>query len=394
MIEEKMDKKINKGNLKVSQVLVEFLEKEVLELLNLDIDKFWIDFESIINKFAPLNKKLLLKRASIKKLIDNFYIQNREKQIDKNEYKDFLKEIGYIVPEGPDFQIETENVDSEISKIPGPQLVVPVTNARYSINAANARWGSLYDALYGTDIISEKDGAEKGANYNPVRGEKVISFGRDFLDKHFPLLEGSHHNTTSYSVENDNLFIILDNGNKTTLKTQEKCIGFNIKQNNLRSILLKNNNLHVELCFNSKNPVGSKDKASIDDIILESAITTIQDCEDSVATVDASDKVSAYRNWLGLVKGDLEDTFEKNGESLNRVLNKDKVFTSTEGSVTLPGLSLMLIRNVGHLMTNPAILVNETEEIPEGIMDAMITSLIAILSFELKLVFPGFILSL
>jgi len=382
MIEEKMDKKINKGNLKVSQVLVEFLEKEVLELLNLDIDKFWIDFESIINKFAPLNKKLLLKRASIKKLIDNFYIQNREKQIDKNEYKDFLKEIGYIVPEGPDFQIETENVDSEISKIPGPQLVVPVTNARYSINAANARWGSLYDALYGTDIISEKDGAEKGTNYNPVRGEKVISFGRDFLDKHFPLMEGSHHNTTSYSVEDDNLYIILDNGNKTTLKTQEKCIGFNVKQNNLRSILLKNNNLHVELCFNSKNPVGSKDKASIDDIILESAITTIQDCEDSVATVDASDKVLAYRNWLGLMKGDLEDTFEKNGENLTRVLNKDKVFTSTEGSVTLPGLSLMLIRNVGHLMTNPAILVNETEEIPEGIMDAMITSLIAI--FDIK----------
>ena len=377
-----MDTKINKGNLKVSQTLVDFLEKEVLELLDLDINKFWIDFENLINKFTPLNKKLLQKRDSIKKLIDNFYIQNKNNEIDKNEYKKFLKEIGYIVPEGPNFHIETENVDLEIANIPGPQLVVPVTNARYSINAANARWGSLYDALYGTDIISENDGAEKGSEYNHIRGEKVISFGRDFLDKHFRLLEGSHHNTTNYNIEDHNLIITLDNGNKTTLEKQEKYIGFYNNQNILKSILLKNNNLHVELCFDSKKLVGSKDKASINDIILESAITTIQDCEDSVATVDADDKVLAYRNWLGLMKGDLEDTFEKNGENLTRVLNKDKVFSSNQGDIKLPGLSLMLIRNVGHLMTNPAILLNENEEVPEGIMDAMITSLISI--FDIK----------
>ncbi len=293
-----MDTKINKGNLKVSQTLVDFLEKEVLELLDLDINKFWIDFENIINKFTPLNKKLLQKRDSIKKLIDNFYIQNNNNEIDKNEYKKFLKEIGYIVPEGPNFHIETENVDLEIANIPGPQLVVPVTNARYSINAANARWGSLYDALYGTDIIPENDRAEKGSEYNHIRGEKVISFGRDFLDKHFRLLEGSHHNTTNYNIEDHNLIITLDNGNKTTLEKQEKYIGFYNNQNILKSILLKNNNLHVELCFDSKKLVGSKDKASINDIILESAITTIQDCEDSVSTVDADDKVLAYRNWL------------------------------------------------------------------------------------------------
>ena len=302
--------KVIKNKLKISKVLYEFLENDVLSPLNVNSDLFWKGFEEIIYKFSPLNKKLLEKRDEIKNLIDDFYKNNKDKAINQEEYISFLKDIGYIVPEGPDFKIETENVDEEIAKIAGPQLVVPVTNARYSLNAANARWGSLYDALYGTDLIPEEDQTSKGNNYNPKRGEKVIEFGRNFLDEHFPLTNGSHHEANSYEIENKKLIINFQN-EKTTLKETQKFVGFSEKSKDTRSILLKNNNLHVEIVIDPNQLVGKSDKAGINDIILESAITTIQDCEDSVAAVDAEDKVLAYKNWLGLMNGSLNQLFKK-----------------------------------------------------------------------------------
>jgi len=371
-----------KNSLKVSKFLIQFLENEVLNELDLNIDEFWDNFDKLINYFAPKNKKLLEKRTIIKKKIDQFYINNKNNSIDQNDYIKFLKEIEYIIPEGPDFTISTQNIDDEIAKIPGPQLVVPVTNARYSINAANARWGSLYDAIYGTDFISEDDGCEKGKNYNPKRGEKVIDLAKEFLNKNFPLKIGSHHDAVKYSIVDNHLIIELDNNTKTRLKDDEKYVGFNKINDHSTEILLKNNHLHVILLFDKNSLIGSKDKSSLQDIILESAITTIQDCEDSVATVDAEDKVLAYKNWLGLMKGDLEDTFEKNGKKVVRKLNKSKSFNTKKGLIKLSGLSLMLIRNVGHLMTNPSILYGNNEEIPEGIMDTVITTMIAM--FDLK----------
>ncbi len=373
--------KVIKNKLKISKVLYEFLENDVLSPLNVNSDLFWKGFEEIIYKFSPLNKKLLEKRDEIKKLIDDFYKNNKDKAINQEEYISFLKDIGYIVPEGPDFKIETENVDEEIAKIAGPQLVVPVTNARYSLNAANARWGSLYDALYGTDLIPEEDQTSKGNKYNPKRGEKVIEFGRNFLDEHFTLTNGSHHDAISYEIENKKLIINFQN-EKTTLKETQKFVGFSEKSKDTRSILLKNNNLHVEIVIDPNQLVGKSDKAGINDIILESAITTIQDCEDSVAAVDAEDKVLAYKNWLGLMNGSLKSTFQKGDKVVSRELNNNKVFEGLNGKIHLSGLSLMLIRNVGHLMTNPAIIYDDTKEVPEGIMDAVITSLIAM--FDIK----------
>ena len=371
-----------KNSLKVSKLLIRFLEHEVLNKLGLNVDKFWKDFDDLVNIFSPKNEKLLKKREDIKKKIDEYYISNRDKQYNHKNYIDFLKEIGYIVPEGPDFTINTKNVDDEIASIPGPQLVVPVTNARYSINAANARWGSLYDALYGTDFISEENGCEKGSSYNSIRGKKVISFAKEFLDNHFPLLDGSHTDVKNYSVIDDELVIELENDTKTNLKENKKYIGHNRVDKDSYEILLKNNNLHVILSFNKKSLIGSSDKSSLQDIILESAITTIQDCEDSVATVDAEDKVVAYKNWLGLMLGNLEDTFEKNGKKIVRKLNKTKIFKTKKGEVHLSGLSLMLIRNVGHLMTNPAVIYSENKEIPEGIMDTVVTTMISM--FDLR----------
>ena len=362
-----------KSSLKVSKLLSQFLENEVLNKLDLNVNKFWEDFDHIIKVFAPKNENLLNKREDIKKKIDAYYISNKDKPYNHGDYVNFLKEIDYIVPEGPDFNINTENVDMEIANIPGPQLVVPVTNARYSINAANARWGSLYDALYGTDFISEENGCEKGNSYNAKRGEKVIAFAKDFLDKYFPLSNGSHKEVTNYSVIDNELTIKLSDNTETNLRENNKYIGFNKINEDIYEVLLKNNNLHVILSFDKNSLIGSSDKSSLQDVILESAITTIQDCEDSVATVDAEDKVLAYKNWLGLMKGDLEDTFEKNGKKIVRKLNKTKVFKTKNGELHLSGLSLMLIRNVGHLMTNPAIIYSENKEIPEGIIDAMFT---------------------
>ena len=373
-----MAKRLNRSNLQVSETLVNFIENDALPNSNVSAERFWNKLELILDHFAPLNKRLLETRSEIKKQIDSFYKDNSGKEIDQNLYINFLKKINYIVPVGNDFTIETQNVDPELAQKAGPQLVVPVTNARYALNAANARWGSLYDALYGTDAISEDGNAKKTNSYNPSRGKKVVEYGRDFLDKNFELDNGSHRDVNTYEIVVGNLLIKSENSIVTKLRDSNQYVGYQGNEKNPKCILLKNNNLHVEILINKNGNIGSTDKAGIDDIIIESALTTIQDCEDSVATVDAEDKVLAYKNWLGLMKGDLEDTFEKNGKSVTRKLNPDKIYNTTNGEYKLPGRSVMLIRNVGHLMTNPAILMKNGDEIPEGIMDAMITSLIAI----------------
>ena len=379
-----MTKRLKRSNLQVSETLVNFIEKEALPNTDISPENFWDKFQLILDQFVPQNKDLLQIRTEMKNKIDNFYKKNSGKIVDHDEYVSFLKKINYIIPVGDDFRITTQNVDPELAIKAGPQLVVPVTNARYALNAANARWGSLYDALYGTDAISDDKNAEKTKLYNPLRGEKVVAYAKDFLDKNFPLEIGSHKEIISYRVDNNNLTMKLNNNISTKLKDKSQYIGY---QGNFESpvcILLVNNNLHIELLIDRNGSIGSKDAAGINDIILESALTTIQDCEDSVATVDAEDKVLAYRNWLGLMKGNLEDTFEKNGKTLTRKLNQDKLYKTSNGDYKLPGRSVMLIRNVGHLMTNPAILLQNGEEVPEGIMDAMITSLIAIHDIKFK----------
>ena len=379
-----MTKRLKRSNLQVSEVLVHFIENEALANTDLTAEIFWNKFEAILDKFAPQNKDLLETRSSMKNSIDQFYKENTGKKINPDDYISFLKKINYIVPVGSDFKVNTQNVDPELSIKAGPQLVVPVTNARYALNAANARWGSLYDALYGTDAVSEENNAEKTNSYNPIRGQKVVNFSKEFLDKNFPLEKGSHKESISYNIKNNSLSVTLNNNYITELRDENQYIGYQGLIDNPNCILLKNNNLHVEILIDKNGNIGSNDPANINDIILESALTTIQDCEDSVATVDAEDKVLAYRNWLGLMKGDLQDTFEKNGKKLTRKLNPDKVYNTTNGEYKLPGRSVMLIRNVGHLMTNPAILLKNGEEIPEGIMDAMITSLIAIHDIKFK----------
>ena len=379
-----MSNRLNRSNLQVSEALVKFIENEALPNTGVNSEVFWSELEAILDKFVPQNKALLQKRTSFKNKIDDFYKTNKGKKIIPDDYIKFLKEINYIVPVGSDFQINTQNVDPELSLNAGPQLVVPVMNARYALNAANARWGSMYDALYGTDVISEENGAEKGKSYNSLRGQHVVNYCREFLDKYFPLEKGSHKDTVSYVINDNSLQVTLSNDEKTKLKDKIKFVGYQGQLDNPLCILLKNNNLHVEIIIDKSGVIGAKDPAGINDIIIESALTTIQDCEDSIAAVDAEDKVLAYRNWLGLMKGDLQDTFEKNGEKITRKLNSDKVYQSKNGKYKLPGRSVMLIRNVGHLMTNPAILLKNGEEIPEGIMDAMITSLIAIHDIKFK----------
>ena len=379
-----MSNRLNRSNLQVSEALVKFIENEALPNTGVNSEVFWSELEAILDKFVPQNKALLQKRTSFKNKIDDFYKTNKGKKIIPDDYIKFLKDINYIVPVGSDFQINTKNVDPELSLNAGPQLVVPVMNARYALNAANARWGSMYDALYGTDVISEENGAEKGKSYNPIRGQHVVNYCREFLDKYFPLEKGSHKDTVSYVINDNSLQVTLSNDEKTKLKDKSKFVGYQGQLDNPLCILLKNNNLHVEIIIDKSGVIGAKDPAGINDIIIESALTTIQDCEDSIAAVDAEDKVLAYRNWLGLMKGDLQDTFEKNGTKITRELNPDKVYQSKNGEFKLPGRSVMLIRNVGHLMTNPAILLKNGEEIPEGIMDAMITSLIAIHDIKFK----------
>jgi len=376
-------KKIDKGNLKVNHDLLEFVNDDLLPGTNIDPIKFWSGFDKAVHELTTINKKLLFIRDEMQKKIDKWHVDNKGKEFDTKAYENFLKEIGYLVKEGPVFSIETKNVDSEISNIAGPQLVVPVMNARYSLNAANARWGSLYNALYGTDVISESNGAERGKKYNYIRGEKVIEYARDFLDSNIPLQKGSWKDISEIpKIKNNQLNL--------KLKNPKQFVGYSKKSNNLSSLLFTNNNLHIDIRFDPKQTRGGlKDKAAIYDIILESAITTIIDHEDSVAAVDAKDKVHGYRNWLGLMKGDLKYEGKKNigNKPLNftRKLNSDREYISPNGNkIKLHGRALMLNRNVGHLMTNSSILLSDGSEIPEGIMDAFITTAAAIYDFKNK----------
>ena len=375
-----MSERVQKGSLAIDTQLYNFIANEVTPVVGIDNEKYWQEFEKIVKAFQPRNKALLAKRDEIQTQIDDWHDKNPASngQIDKAAYTQFLKDINYIVPEGDDFLVETQNVDDEIAHIAGPQLVVPVRNARYALNAANARWGSLYDALYGTDVIDETNGAEKGKGYNPVRGAEVVKYAKNFLDANFALAEGKYADVTGFKVE-DGKLVILQGDKTTSLAQPEKFAGFLGDAANPTGILLKNNGLHAEIQIDPSSHVGKDDPAGIKDVLMEAAVTTIQDCEDSVAAVDAEEKVEVYRNWFGLMKGDLKDSFEKNGKQTTRTMNPDREYTAPDGGkVTLHGRSVMLIRNVGHLMTNPAILVDfegQQEEIYEGIMDALITPL-------------------
>ena len=373
------DKYITKGSLSVSTDLESFLRLEVLPGLDISEEHFWSSLENIIDEFGPKNKALLETRELMQQQIDEWHLTNSGQEKNLSIYKKFLNEIGYLLKEGDDFKITTKNVDPEISSIAGPQLVVPVMNARFALNAANARWGSLYDALYGTDMISEDGGASRAGAYNPLRGDKVIAFAKEFLDENFSLTNSSFSDVTSFIIEGSNLVIKLKNGDIDSLKNTHQFKGFYGDADMPSGILLKNNNLHAEIQIDHAHSVGATDPAGIKDVLLESAITTIQDCEDSVAAVDGEDKVTVYRNWLGLMKGDLQETFLKGGKEMTRTLNPDREYTSPDGSsFELSGRSLMLVRNVGHLMTNPAILDRSGNEVPEGILDAMFTICIAI----------------
>ena len=373
-----MTERVQYGSLQVAKELDELLAGEILPGLNVTIDEFWISFNEIVEEFVPRNNSLLSHRENLQEKIDKWHLDRKGQSHNHEEYKTFLKEIGYWVEEASDFQITTSQVDPEISEIAGPQLVVPVMNARFSLNAANARWGSLYDALYGTDMISEEGGAERGGAYNPLRGDKVIEFSKTFLNKTIPLSQGTFQEVTSFQVHDGNLEVTLSDQSKVSLKDNSKFIGYVGEPGNPSGILFKNNKLHLEIQVDREDSVGKDDAAGIKDVLIESAVTTIQDLEDSIAAVDAEDKVAAYRNWLGLMKGDLKETFIKGDSELTRQLNTDREYRDTLGKkFLLTGRSLMLVRNVGHLMTNPAILDKAGKEIPEGILDAMFTICIA-----------------
>ena len=370
------------GNLSIHADLLEFVNDQLLAGTSISSQDFWQGFDEAVHKLAPKNRALLAHRAELQAKIDNYLIENRDNGIDSDAYQAFLKEIGYIVEEGADFSINTSQVDDEIATIAGPQLVVPVMNARYALNAANARWGSLYDALYGTDAISEDDGAEKQAQYNPVRGQKVIEAARAFLTQSAPLSHGTWADATGFTVI-DGTLVIAQGDLKTYLNDASQFKGYRGDASAPTAILLCGNNLHIEIAIDSQGAIGSADKAFINDVLLESAISTIMDCEDSVAAVDAEDKVLAYGNWLGLMKGDLSIEMTKGANTFTRSLNPDRTYTAADGGdLRLKGRSLMLVRNVGHLMTNPAILLSDGSEIPEGIMDAFMTTLGALHDFE------------
>ncbi|MCB1615410.1 MAG: malate synthase G [Pseudomonadales bacterium] len=370
--------RIDNSDMEIAKPLHTLIINEVLPDLGIEASHFWNILQDVITEMAPKNNILLLKRYKLQAEIDTWHQSRCDAPHNHELYKEFLKKIGYLLPEGPAFSVGTQNVDDEIAIIAGPQLVVPVKNARYALNASNARWGSLYDALYGTDVISDDDGAAKGAGYNPVRGARVIAYGRQFLDQMAPLQEGSHADATEYCINEASLHIKLKNGDTTQLRQPEKFAGYKGRVDAPAEILLQNNNLHAIIQIDPGHPIGKEDAANIKDIILESAITTIQDCEDSVAAADGADKAEVYRNWLGLMRGTLSDTFEKNGKTITRSLAPDLHFNNPNGKpITLHGRSLLLIRNVGHLMTNDAVLL-KGEEAPEGIIDAVVTALISL----------------
>jgi len=373
-----MSNRIQQGGLQVAKEIFDLVANELTPGTGVTVEHFWASFEEILVNLTPRNRELLQIRKNLQDQIDAWHDRHAGKIIDQAEYKAFLQEIGYLVKEGPDFQIETENVDPEIALQAGPQLVVPVMNARFALNAANARWGSLYDALYGSDVITEDGGAGKAGAYNPVRGARVIAYARGILDQAAPLANGSHADSTAYRIENGVLQISLSDGSCVALTNPEQFAGYTGSTQNPESVLIKNNLLHLDIQFNPASPVGSADAAGVSDVIVEAALTTIMDCEDSVAAVDAEDKALVYHNWLGLMKGDLEETLEKNGKTVLRKMNVDREYTTPDGGLLkLPGRSLLFVRNVGHLMTNPAILDKEGNEVPEGIMDAMMTTLAA-----------------
>ncbi|MEP0943678.1 MAG: malate synthase G [Rhizobiaceae bacterium] len=368
--------RINVGGLQVAQNLFDFINEEAMPGTGMDSAEFWQTFGEIVADLAPKNAALLAKRDALQEQINDWHKDNAGKFAEMDAYENFLRDIGYIVAEGAAFEVTTQNVDDEIAHIAGPQLVVPITNARYALNAANARWGSLYDALYGTDAISEEGGAEKGGSFNHIRGGRVVAWGRTFLDQSAPLAAGSWADVTGLAVEAGNLALQLDGGASTELADSTQFIGFKGDEATPTNVLLKKNGLHVDVVINADSPVGGRDKASIADVVIESAMTSIMDNEDSIAAVDADDKVVAYRNWLGLMRGDLVDTFEKGGKMMTRRLNDPRSYTAADGSaLSLKSQVLMLNRNVGHLMTNPAVLLEDGSEVPEGILDCMMTAL-------------------
>ncbi len=371
---------IEKNRLKVNSKILDFINEEVLPGTNIQADSFWEKFDNVVHELAPINKSLILERETIQKKIDEWHKKNKDKDFNKKDYKDFLNSISYFADEKEDFEIETNNVDIEISSIAGPQLVVPVDNARYALNAANARWGSLYDALYGTDVIP----GDRGNSYSEERGKKVIEYVRNFLDDIVPLINISWKEISEIKIKDQEL-ILSSKDKDFHLKNKKQFIGFSGEKNKPNSILIKNNNLHIDIIIDSNHIIGKTDKASIADVIVESAISTIVDNEDSVAAVDAEDKVKCYRNWLGLMKGDLTANLIKNKKNFTRKLNSDRNYISKDGKkLTLHGRALLLNRNVGHLMTNPAIILKDGSEIPEGIMDAFISSLCALHDFQNK----------
>ena len=369
----------NEINLKISSSLEDFTKNEVLPGLNISPHYFWSSFENLVEKFSSRNKNLLIKRSELQEKIDHWHIQNRNKEFNLDEYKNFLTDIGYLHPRAGNFKIKTWNVDPEIRKIAGPQLVVPVMNARFALNAANARWGSLYDSLYGTNIITDEDGATREGGYNPIRGNKVIEFAKKFLDETIPMQSGSYDQVIQFQFIDSELSMKLEDGKKVNLKDIDQYVGYKDEGEGAYGLLFKNNNLHFEIQIDRSHPIGQEDKAGIKDILMESAVTSIQDCEDSVAAVDAEDKIIVYRNWLGLMKGNLKRSFDKDGKFITRELNPDRKYLLKNGKmILLPGRSLMLVRNVGHLMTNPAIKDKKNNNVPEGIMDAFFTICIAI----------------
>ncbi|PIC56324.1 malate synthase G [Sporosarcina sp. P12(2017)] len=370
------------GKLQVATELYNFVNEEVLPDLEVQSDQFWTNFDSLIHELTPENKALLEKRDELQKTISEWH-QNNKSEIDFAKYKEFLEEIGYLEPVPEDFKVTTANVDNEVANQAGSQLVVPIDNARYALNAANARWGSLYDALYGSDVISNEAGAEAGVQYNPIRGQKVIDFAKKLLDQAAPLAEGSHAEVTAYKIVEGKLQVTLESGITTPLKDESKFVGYNDSEDAPTAVLLVNNGLHIEIAIDKNNPIGKSDKAGVKDLVLEAALSTLMDCEDSIAAVDAEDKVGVYRNWLGLMKGDLESTFKRGSNTVTRKLNPDRTYTGGDGKeLTLRGRSLMFVRNVGHLMTNNAILDENGNEVPEGILDGVLTSLIATHNFK------------
>ena len=371
---------IDKNGLKISLVLFDFINNEALPGTNIKSDDFWNKFEKVVHELSPINKNLLKKREIIQKKIDEWHKNNKGQDLDKKKYLTFLKSISYITEEKENFKIETSSVDEEIASLAGPQLVVPVDNARYALNAANARWGSLYDALYGTDVIS----GSRGKGYNEERGKKVIKYVKNFLDETAPLSNSSWQNVSKIEIRNEDVVFIVDN-KKNVLKNKNQFTGYNGEKSNPSSILIKNNNLHIDILIDSNHMIGKSDKASISDVVVESALSTIIDNEDSVAAVDGEDKVKCYRNWLGLMKGDLTANMEKNGKKFVRKLNSNRNYISKNGKkISLHGRALLLNRNVGHLMTNPAIILKDGSEIPEGIMDAFVSTLCALHDFKNK----------